>query len=320
MRPAMAAWFADPAARRAARRRTDDCAARFAASPEVARFTEAIADTDDAGRVAAAIDRLFADSQWREDLIGALIEEAAADPFFMPPHRGIASAIHDALLLIDRPEAAVALAIVSPDRLAAHKRSGEGRGSVNFSGRRVMLRFIRAGRARLSIWDAPPAGDGFRSGAAGRCRRTAFREMADGDRLDLDTARQTYIFESVAAPAIFLQGEIRVGAAAVAREYDAAGGAFLGASGGRESDARIQMMLSFLRACGRREAARYCARFAQTGPFYLRWYAMREWLALDAAGAWPALAEMARGDPHPDVRAAARAVIDRPPAGRSNAA
>ncbi len=42
---------------------------------------------------------------------------------------------------------------------------------------------------------------------------------------------------------------------------------------------------------------------------FLRWGAMREWLALDVAAATPRLEEMAAGDPHPEVRAAARATL-----------
>ena len=43
----------------------------------------------------------------------------------------------------------------------------------------------------------------------------------------------------------------------------------------------------------------------------MRWHVMRELLGIDAEAALPHLKRMAARDPHPDVRRAARSVLDR---------
>jgi HEAT repeat protein len=96
-----------------------------------------------------------------------------------------------------------------------------------------------------------------------------------------------------------------VGAAPLSAEYDSVTRRLVGASSTDDAGSRIQLMLTLLRAAGRRDAAPLFEAFAQSGPFHARWQAMREFLGLDPEAALPCLRAMAAHDPHPEVRAAA---------------
>lgn len=76
-----------------------------------------------------------------------------------------------------------------------------------------------------------------------------------------------------------------------------------------DASARSAMLLALLRSSGRSDAAAAFDRASRDDVFLLRWQAMREWLALDAATASPRLAEMAQDDPHDEIRSAARATL-----------
>jgi HEAT repeat protein len=64
-------------------------------------------------------------------------------------------------------------------------------------------------------------------------------------------------------------------------------------------------MVSLLRIMDRTDAVPLLREILGHRHFYVRWHAMREFLALDAEAALPSLRAMARSDPHPEVRAAA---------------
>ena len=134
--------------------------------------------------------------------------------------------------------------------------------------------------------------------------------LADGDIVQHDGRTGAEIIVSAQQDVVMLSASIGVGADPVAREYDRATGRFLRMATNDEGAARAQLLLSLLRACGRTDAEAFDGA-TRDGAFFLRWSAMREWLASDWRGAWPRLEQMAKADPHPEVRAAAAATIDR---------
>ena len=83
--------------------------------------------------------------------------------------------------------------------------------------------------------------------------------------------------------------------------------AFIGASSTDEASSRVQMMVSLLRTMEREDALPLIEEALASPHFYTRWHIMRELLAMDADAALPPLRRMAADDPHPEVRAAARA-------------
>ncbi|MBC2777114.1 hypothetical protein [Parasphingopyxis marina] len=302
---ALRRWLSDAGEHRAALDRTATARAAFETLPPVARFRDRVAGSQDVDAIAEALRDLFEAPVWVTAAVDAWIGGARRDPFFAPPFRPVSGPFHQGALLIELAEATVAVSIVDPVTLAAHKRAGGGRGSVHFTGRRTWLKFLDGGGMRLAFWRAPEASEDVAALSRRPCKRVEVRDIETGDGIAVDTRSTSYIIESAKRPAVFLHGEVRMGGAALAREYDAATRRLIGVSSSSDRWSRIQMMLSWLRRIGHLRAGEMLGAAIRDAPFFVRWHAMREWLACDPAGAMPELERMARDDPHKEVREAA---------------
>ena len=235
-----------------------------------------------------------------------MIAGCRADPFFRPPFYPLSGDIHTALLLFHNPLLSIALGVTGVDQLAAKKLAHGGEGSIAFSGLLTKFRYLKAGGATLSFWEAP-----IRSATISSPRRPARRasssqrRLEDGEEIVIDGRRQSFVIEHAREDMVYFQAMVRPGGAPVTAEYDRETLAFLSASSTDEASSRIQMMVSLLRAMEREDALPLMEKELESPHFYTRWHVMREMLALDAEAALPALKRMAAGDPHPEVRAAA---------------
>jgi hypothetical protein len=275
-------------------------------------------------RLAASLDRLarpraadilecariaLADGQMIGEAFACLVQGAAADPYFRPPLRNINSEIHSGILLLDRPELTVFLAVLGADGLAAKRLARRGPASIVFSGQQSLYKFVRAGGATLSFWEAPAIGPGFTAPASGACRLTSRRRIADGEELLLDGRRQGFVVDHAPADLFYIQAITTAECAPLTVEYDCDSLRFAGASSTDEVSSRTQMMLTLLRTLDRRDAVPVFVAMLRHRHFYARWQAMRELLALDCDAARPHLQAMAEADPHPEVRDAAAAAL-----------
>jgi hypothetical protein len=309
--PAFAAWLADRGAQRISFARVGQSAKKWGRHPLMSQLQRKLSElTDPSPRVVLDLadgfmDQVGAHAELFDDMIAA----CRADPFFQPPFYPLTSDIHTALLLFHHPLLSIALGVASVDQLAAKKRAHGGVGSIGFSGLLTKFRYLKAGSATLSFWEAPPAGDDFVAARAGRARFVEERRLADGDEIVFHGARQSFVIEHALEDMVYLQAMVRVDAAPLATEYDRETLSFLGASSTDESSSRIQMMVSLLRAMDREDALPLMEKELTSPHFNTRWHIMREMLALDAQAALPALKRMATGDPHPEVRAAAATTL-----------
>jgi hypothetical protein len=242
--------------------------------------------------------------------LAGLIGSARADPFYRPPFRSVADSPHLGLLLVEDPRLAILLGVTLADPIAEKKLGRTGSASVTFDGQLVFYRFLKSGGATLSFWECPPIDAGFSADASGRCRRIERRRIRDGETFRIDGRSESFTIDHAVGDVVYLKAETPVAAAPVSVQYDSDTLAFVGASGGDEAAARVQMMVSLLRLMDRKDAAPVIADVLCHPHFYVRWHAMRELLALDAEAALPALRDMAAADPHPDVRAAAAATLE----------
>ena len=305
------AWLADPRRQQASRRSMDDFAMRMAKHPLLAELRlqlDALPAKTAANADAAA--RLFLD---RTAEIAGLIEEmiaaSAADPFFRPPTAQMRSDISNGLLLFDNPSVAIGVAVMRAEDIAAKKNGAHGPASITFTGLHTLYKFIKAGGATLSFWEAPPAGADFVADGRLRCRCVGAPTIEDGELIAIDGRSQSFVIEHAASSIVHVQAAIRTGAAPLAVEYDSRTLAFVGASSTDEAASRIQMLVSLLRIMDRTDAAPLIARLIDAAPFHTRWHIMRELLALDAEAALPSLRRMAVADPHPELRATASEVL-----------
>lgn len=280
--------------------------------PVQQRFREAIAGLPErTGEQLAELAReLFADSAWVNTLIDSLCDQLRADPLFVPPLRVLTTDILKGLLVYDSAELSVAASVISLSDLAAKKSRPRGPTSVNFGGTISVIKFVRSGGARLSFWEAPQIGEEFTKRDAGRCRRVGERPIADGEVVTLDGRSQSYVIERARGNLVILHAEIKTGRVPLIREYDSVSGEFVGCSAGDDRASRIQFLATLARKLDPQRAFEPIAGQLDHDEFFVRWHAMKELLGIDAAAALPHLKRMAARDPHPDVRRAARSVLD----------
>jgi len=308
---ALKSWFADPARQEGARQWMDDFAIRMARNPliiDLKHRLDALPDKT-AATVAEAAAAFLARTDEIAELIEGMIVAAATDPFFRPPVAQMRSDISSGLLLFDDPSVAIGVAVMRAEDIAAKKEGAHGPASITFTGLHTLYKFIEAGGATLSFWEAPPAGLGFVADERLRCRCLGARTIKDGELIAIDGRSQSFVIEHAASSIVHVQAAIRAGAAPLAVEYDSRTLALVGASSTDEAASRIQMMVSLLRIMDRADAVPLIARFLEGTHFYTRWHIMRELLALDAEAALPSLRRMAEEDPHPELRAAAGQVL-----------
>lgn len=306
-------WLADRARQRRTRRAIDDYACDWNRGPVHRRFDRAIAalPAQTAEAVADAVRALFADDGWVETLLDGLAERLRGDPFFEPPFRTINSDIHGGLLVFEDERVSIAAGVTRVAQLAAKKNAKRGPTSVSFTGQVGVAKFVRAGGARVSFWEAPEITADFTAAAAGQCRRTGERALADGEILVVDGRRQSFVIEQARANIVLLQGSITLDQAPVTVEYDSTTRAYVGCSANGDSASRIQIITTLLRKLDCDGAFPAIAAFLDHPDFFVRWHVMKELLGIDAAAALPHLKRMAARDSHPDTRRAARSVLDR---------
>lgn len=313
MRDELQSWLADRTRQRLTRQASDDFARSWDRGPVQQRFDGAMAALPEqsAEAVAATVRGLFADDSWIDLLIDGLAARLAADPFFEPPFRALNSDLHAGLILFEDPRVTFAAGVSRAVELAARKTAKRGATSVGFTGRMTVFKFVRAGGARLSIWEAPRIEAGFTAAAAGRCARIGECRLEDGEIFTIDGRRQSFVIEHASSNLLFVQAEISLDQAPVSVEYDSQSLEYVGCSATGDSASRIQMIATLLRKLGCDGAFEPVAAFLDHPDFFVRWHVMRELLGIDAAAALPHLRRMAARDTHPDTRRAARQALDR---------
>lgn len=301
----LASWLSDPSRRRAAHARASAFTARWAAHPPFAKLNDALRSAATSPDVLAAAERFMDGLPEIEDLVGDLIAQAAADPFFLPPLNSVVTEISTGYLLFAHPKLTVSLGVISPDGLAAKKLGASGTTAIPFTGMITTYRFLKSGGALMSFWEAEAAGSDFSGDIERSCRFAGRRRLEDGEALVMDGRRESFVIEHLSSDMLCLQASVQVEAAPLAVDYDSRTLRYLGAASTDEAASRTQMMVTLLRLLDRTDAMPVIEQALASPHFYTRWHVMREMLALDADAALPGLRVMARHDPHPEVRFAA---------------
>jgi HEAT repeats len=276
------------------------------------RFEAAIADIPvrSAEAISEAALALLRDDQWVKSLVRLAVDELRQDHFFVPHFPAINSDINSGLLVFDHEDLSIAASVAGASLIAA-KKNASGRASISFTGQIDLVRIIKCGGAQLSFWEAPRITEDFTAAEAGRCVRTGSRHLQAGEVLVVDGRYQSYVIEHSASDLVVLQASVKRDRAPLSVEYDAVTHEFIGCSATDDGASRIQMIVTLLRKMRCDEAFEVIVQFLDDPHFFVRWHVMRELLGLDAAAALPHLCRLASGDPHPEVRRAAAAVLAR---------
>ncbi|TGX53362.1 hypothetical protein E5A73_10970 [Sphingomonas gei] len=256
-------------------------------------------------RAAACAEGLLRDDSWAGALVAPLIRTLEADPLFDPSLKFHRDSRRVGAVLFDCPTASIAARVNSAAAMATLPPLQ----TIVFTGRIAVTRVVKAGGAQLRRWHATFASP--EPGAACVARFAGTRPLDDGEVYRTDGRDQAQLICGAASDVVTLVATIRAGAAPLIREHDLASGALVRVSDADDRPSRTAMLLRFLRVAGRADAAECFEEATHAPEFHLRWAAMREWLALDAARAAPRLAEMAATDANHDVRAAASLMVPR---------
>lgn len=307
------AWVDDRNRQRETQAAIDAFGRRWNQGPVHQHFTAAMASLPNfsAESVADRIADVFSEIWWVDTLLDGLTEALRSDPCFDPPFRAVNSDIHSGLLVFEDENAIVAAGVSRADQLAAKKNKRRGPSSINFSGYVSVLKFVKAGGASFSFWEAPKITADFTAANAGRCHHTGTRQIRDGEVLVVDGRFQSYVIDHARSNLVVLQASIKRDQAPLSVEYDSRTREYVGCSATDDSACRIQMVTTLLRKLECAAAFPAIAAYLDHPDFFVRWHVMRELLGIDAAAAMPHLENMAASDPHPDVRAAAQGLLGR---------
>lgn len=274
--------------------------------PEVQGVTQCLNRMSDCPRRDVAIARqLLAKGDLVQRMIAGPLAMLARDPFFDPPFRVSRDAARTTMILIDHP--AARLAVTLTDGAVVRARGFPERFVI--PGRIAVTCVLRSDGAVLHRWRAPPAGPGVAGQDQAPCRRMVPRPIGTGTML-LENGRRTgQILWPGAGDVLTVTLILSAGALPVMREGRVADGRIARTAWIDPAPTHAALQLRLLRALHRSDAAPAFAAATRDAAHQLRWQAMREWLLTGDPAAAARLAEMAATDPHPDVRAAARATL-----------
>jgi hypothetical protein len=259
----------------------------------------------DLGEITHRVHMLLDDDGWVGELIAPLVEALAAEPWLEPPLRVSRDGLKIGAVLFDSRWVTIAASITSADALALLPPPR----SVVVPGRLTVVRYVRSGGAHLRLWRAEPIEGDFDAARARPASPLGTLPLGTGVVLRLDGRSRGWWIEGAVSDVVTLTATIRAGQDPVMREYALPTGNFLRCATLDDGAAQAQMLLTLLRLSKRADAAERFAAATRDPATFLRWSAMREWLALDARAALPRLGEMAVGDPNVEIRAAAQATL-----------
>lgn len=302
---------ADPARRAAIRAAVAELGAAWSAADSapggLLTAIDALADAPPDVVIAALLPWL-SDRRWLAGRLGSALALLRADPFARPPLRPVGGGDEavGGLVLADRGAVRLTLRLWPGGSPAT--------APIVFIPGRAAIRILAAGGGaqlyahHVAVSEAEEAGV-FTARAAAPCRTTPPRPLKTGETLFLDTARDSFTLVPGAADVLLLELIVQPPSRLPIRTYDPATGRLLHVSASSRDSSFRTMALTLLRHLGRPDAAPLFAAETQSEDFAARWHAMRELIALDPAAARAPLEAMAADDPHPEVRAAAKATL-----------
>ncbi|HEX2764763.1 MAG TPA: HEAT repeat domain-containing protein [Allosphingosinicella sp.] len=309
-RPELTRWLQDPAAQTSTYERIEEIGREIKGEPAAARLSARLeASPKEADALLEIARQALCDGSLVADSLRRMTRAARNDPFFRPPIRNSATEMVAGLWLYEHRLLTIFVAVASADALALKRARRTGSASITFTGQRSVYHFLRAGGATVSLWATDPIGEGFSGTPETRCRLVGRRSLRDGDMIAIDGRCEAFVIDSTKSDIVYCQALTPVGAGPLMVEFDADTHRFVAASSGDETSSRTQMMLSLLRTMERTDAVPVFEELLGSPHFYARWQTLRELVALDADAAFPHLGRMANADPHPEVRAAAAAVL-----------
>lgn len=247
---------------------------------------------------------LLSDLGWMEAMVAGPLAKLADDPLFAAPFRCSRDPLRTGAVLYDGPVASISATVVS-----ASAGVPKPAVSVVAPGRLCLTRYIRAGNTWVERWWAGRPDEPFLAADAAPARAIEPLRIEDGQILRHDGRESAHRLTGFSRDVIMVTLMLRTHHVPLVREYAVADGRLIRAAMLDDRPARAAMLLRLLREQERADAPDVFDGATRDPTFFLRWEAMREWLALDALAALHRLKQMAADDPHPEVRGAAATML-----------
>jgi hypothetical protein len=237
----------------------------------------ALAEAAPADEAVDLLRPLLADIGWFQARLSRDGTRMAADPLHLPGYRTSGGGPIRHLILARTERIWVSAMVIDPQHVPLPSR-------IHFSGRRLLCRVLGHHVVRATGYRI----EGERLVAAGEII------LRPGTLFDRDERQETLRLHAGPKPVLLLRALIAPRGPVEARLFDAATGAPVATGQIDEGHARALMMLSLLRLQGRTDAAALFEAALDSPLPAQRWATMREYLALDARAALPALDRMAQ--------------------------
>ena len=256
-------------------------------------------------RATQAFDTPFLIDCVREELNGY-----SASALYSPTARVLAAGPFTGLILHEDERMRLTLMSLSPvgHKLKRHRVSVSGGQGVTIPGSDSVVRFLKADGAVLRIWEVEPfMGDqALGQRVLPDCRR---QTVKSGDVVRLVGARHGMSVEHTRGPIVFIMATCLMSRSSVNAHYDESSGSLHSFTAADMASSRVQLLATMLREVGQAGFESLVSQLNH-GDHFVRWHVMREMIAMDAERATPFLLNIAREDPHPQVRDAAGKVSD----------
>ena len=173
----------------------------------------------------------------------------------------------------------------------------------------ALLRFIRAGRTTMRLWNSELIGFDTPLSGDMACADGELRDIGPGSRVFVEGGRQSWTFESASDPVLMLLVSAKRLNSPVNAQYDSKTHRLACVSAADEKSSRVQILSTFLRTMRPDVARDVLPKALSHRDHFVRWHVMRELVACDADAARPHLERLSAGDPHTQVARAAAATI-----------
>lgn len=280
----------------------------------LAALTAQVATADDTQPLLEAIGDLFTD-EFLLALLRRELDNFSANDLYTLPAAVIESDTLSGVLLYSDRDATVTLSAFSPADVAM-RRHARATGTtkkqvgITMSAVDAMLRFIRAGRTTMRLWNSDLIGFDTALSSDIACADGETRDVGPGSRVFVKGGRQSWTFDSASEPVLMLLVAAKRIHSPVNAQYDSDTRRLACVSAADDKSSRVQILSTFLRSM-RPDIARDVLPGALAHrDHFVRWHVMRELVACDAAVARPHLEHMRTSDPHAQVARAAAATIE----------
>lgn len=275
--------------------------------------------------IVKALQTLFGDNPLPEpELVGQIIKDNAQeaidliiddtisfqknDHFYVYPIGGHSTAFAQRIVLSNSDYFDLSIDVIDAgllNRYKAQSKANLSQRGIQFYGRQTITYFITAGGLTVSSWEHQVAQDNFINQS---CKQVGLDGVKDGD-LRFNPCNRTMMYEQAQTNVVAVTLEYKANKRPFSLMFSAQDHTLKFQNPSDELDSRVQLSMLLLKKMDSHAALPVMKKFLSHSKHFVRWYAMQQILGIDAMQVLDELHEMAKSDPHSEVKLAAKQTI-----------